>query len=1170
MTNSRFLSRETFWVSSLLAAAVLLFWWRVWIPSPADRMHFTDDIYVKDYPTRLGLYRTLLSGHWPFWDPYQFGGWPGLANCEAGFFYPFNLVLLPFVDAPQTAFLVTEWLVLFHLFLAGLGAYRLGRAIGLTPYGGVMAAVAFTFCGFHCAHKKHTNMIFTLVWLPWLLLQIEHWIRSRASRYLLRFSLLLAMAFFAGHPQSSLYLTLILLARLVYAAFTPPVASSSFSAFFKNCLPGGAAILLALALTFVQWLPTWELIRESQRSSADQFLRSAEFSLPPVELIDIVLPESLRGWSQVEIFYWGIAPLFLALLTAAKSVKIPLERFLIGVAILSVLFSLGEYLFVYDLSYIIIPGIAWVRAPSRCIYFAGLPIALLAGRGIDTLMANPAVLTERKDLDAFRRPVLTFTALFGLLLLLLFLTLDKREGRELIHAIMLLALFSGAFFFLLFRALQNKISPCSAAWLVVFLTWVDLGTHYHTLDLAPGPGGYVADDEVRWLRQSLWNYRTKVFFAGGGNRTEYHGSAQNFRELDGQSPLAPQLNSQLREDTALIIPTKPNLSLLRLCGINTLLTDAGPLPVEWKRETQHLYAVTTPSVRSRLLEDEFWAAPEVSRSLLTVQSFPYNRVALLGNPNLPGATPSLPFGALFLKPFLLVSGSAQSVTPFVHLVVDGQDHFSTLNPQPGYYFAVANPETGAIEETAGFNLMESLKFPDHPAHQRMLDFIRRIPEGKIVFAAVKDNATNVLLPEGLAALQAIGASVDVRGRYQFAHTIVGKKGAPIGSVLEILSPTEALVMQTHRAIYVEGAVAPKPQPRYYTTTDNPGDWYRLFTTISRQQMTPGRFATDAILASATPALGLPVPVTILSAPKKSFQAYADDRASILVGGEEKAKNAVGYNLVVLEPSTGRVVASECFDIGKDFNPATGRVTDASEENTRMRTFIRSVTAGYFVLGAIRDEATNLLQPETVQALRSVGSAIVIDPTVSENRYRLSHTFIGIKGTTYCVEASRKEWDAVVYTRYSGGPYLMPSDISEDTGKTKNMMAPVDPVAEIQVETSPRFPSASPGNIWSVEENGPNDLRISGLAPAAGILFTSEIAYPGWKATVDGVPRSWERVNYYFRGVRVSAGSHEVEFTYSPDSFWNGLWLSFAAVGAAFVWWILARRKPPPVQESVMR
>ena len=119
----------------------------------------------------MGLFRQVLDGRLPMWDPYQFGGWPGLANCEAGLFYPPNWATVPFSNSPMFAFQIAQWLVLLHLFIVGFGTYRYSRYIGLSPLSSCFASFALTFCGFLCAHKKHTNMIFTLAWFPWLLLQ---------------------------------------------------------------------------------------------------------------------------------------------------------------------------------------------------------------------------------------------------------------------------------------------------------------------------------------------------------------------------------------------------------------------------------------------------------------------------------------------------------------------------------------------------------------------------------------------------------------------------------------------------------------------------------------------------------------------------------------------------------------------------------------------------------------------------------------------------------------------------------------------------------------------------------------------------------------------------------------------------------------------------------------
>ncbi len=1166
--------REYAIVVFLLGLAIILFWWRAWIPSPLDRMHFTDDIYVKDYPTRLGLFRILLSGHLPLWDPYQFGGWPGIANCEAGFFYPLNWILIPFVYSPKMAFAVTEWLVLLHFFIAGLGAYRLARYTGLSIYGSGLAAIAFAFCGFHCAHKKHTNMLFTLVWFPWVLLQAERWIQEYKSRYLIRTILILALALFAGHPQSSLYITIILFARLLYAGLSSIQGQSIDRNFvLKRCIPIVFIIVLASSLTAVQWIPSWELIQEGERAAADQFRRSTEFSLPTYELIDIFMPEALRTWSQVEVYYWGIIPLVLALLTVVQGSLDSLQRFLVGTAIISVLLSMGEHIFVYDLSYILVPGVAWVRAPSRWIYFASLPIAITAGKGIDTLLADPAFLRDRESSMVFRRIILMTTAVLGLFLYFIFLVARTDERFDLLRAMILLVMFAGTFLTFIILTQQKKISPAVTAFLAILLTWLDLGTHYRTLDMAPGSGGYEMNQVVQQVHQLPEGTRTKVYLNSGGNRTRFHGSAQNFRELDGQSPLTPRVHLQLRKDSAVDNPAKLNFSLMNLCSVGTIITEATGFPLELNREGEDLVLLDPSPVRTRLLPEIANVNVSEQRKLLTLQSFPFDRVAInsLAEQEFDEAeSTALPTRAVFSKPFLLASTSNEAVEPAAHLIVNGKDHFADLTDvAAGYYIAFADPDTGKIKEAKAFNLMEGfqkssepqkeggpLEEEQYPIHQQMLNFIAAVPAGDVVFVAIKDNATNVLLPKGLAALRSIGSALDVRDNdfYRYAHAVVGKKGAPLGTALEIVSPTEALVLQTNRNIYVQGTAMGPPKPYLEATTKDSNDWFQLFSKLSPSSLPQYRFKREHQKAAGFP---LPYPITVYSVPKKTIYTPIVDQARIFIGGKDISQNNPGYNMAILNPETGEVEANGSFNISSDYDPSRNAVKKIPTENIRMQNFIRSASEGHVVVGAIRDEATSLLQPETVDALRLVGSEITISAT-AEMRYRLSHAFVGIKGASRCVEAFEIEKNAIVYTRYPGGPTL--TDVDRTTQESQ--YPPPEPMEELMQEAKDTswttdFPK---GEVWVVEEKGPNELHISGTSETGGMLFLSEIMYPGWTAWVDGVPAPIHRTNYYFRGIRIPAGAHEIKMVYSPSSFYMGMWISIAAVFIIFIWGVLIKKE----------
>jgi hypothetical protein len=85
-------------------------------------------------------------------------------------------------------------------------------------------------------------------------------------------------------------------------------------------------------------------------------------------------------------------------------------------------------------------------------------------------------------------------------------------------------------------------------------------------------------------------------------------------------------------------------------------------------------------------------------------------------------------------------------------------------------------------------------------------------------------------------------------------------------------------------------------------------------------------------------------------------------------------------------------------------------------------------------------------------------------------------------------------------------------------------------------------------MWSPE-------RIEIQAQGPGLLVLSEIAYPGWRVRVDGVPQPLEIVDGLFRAVRLLPGWHEVVFEYRPLSLWLGLaGFGFGAVYLIMVGW----------------
>jgi len=151
-----------------------------------------------------------------------------------------------------------------------------------------------------------------------------------------------------------------------------------------------------------------------------------------------------------------------------------------------------------------------------------------------------------------------------------------------------------------------------------------------------------------------------------------------------------------------------------------------------------------------------------------------------------------------LSPVSIVVRSAGSeVGDFAHIFVNGVDASPNLR---GYNVVVLNETTGAVQASAAFDTFASAE-----ESARLAQFIAKIPKGRIVAAAVRDEASQSLSEEAVNALHSIGAAEDLRGvkRFRWSHAIIGVKDAASGTALESASE----IMPAQRVVGV-GALEP--------------------------------------------------------------------------------------------------------------------------------------------------------------------------------------------------------------------------------------------------------------------------------------------------------------------------------------------------------------------------
>jgi hypothetical protein len=83
--------------------------------------------------------------------------------------------------------------------------------------------------------------------------------------------------------------------------------------------------------------------------------------------------------------------------------------------------------------------------------------------------------------------------------------------------------------------------------------------------------------------------------------------------------------------------------------------------------------------------------------------------------------------------------------------------------------------------------------------------------------------------------------------------------------------------------------------------------------------------------------------------------------------------------------------------------------------------------------------------------------------------------------------------------------------------------------------------------------GLNEVELVVSTPVSGYLVLSDVYYPGWRATVDGVPVEVLRADYVFRAVLLPPGEHTVRMTFAPWTWRVGLVVSVVTWAGLGIW-----------------
>ncbi len=373
-------------------------------------------LYERDlgfwyYPQVESIVRIVASGSWPLWDPYMAFGVPLLANPSAQILYPPTALHL--LMEPWTFYTVY---VVGHLVFTGAGQYLLARRLGLTGLASLVAASAWTASGPLLSLVNMWHHFAGACWIPWLLFAAERARASLRTRDCLLFAAAIGGQILAGSADMCAIAVLGTLPAVLRPVTASPPEGASTGRWLKRVATAWA---LAASLTAVQWLPSLDLIRGTQRTGLVEAVRT-DWSVHPLGLLQVAAP----------VFTWGVpfatgdarvdqearSPLLYSLYASAgvlgfaawgiAASRRALRWFFVLLLVGVPLVALGRHGPFYGALVALLPPLEIIRFPVKSMLLVPFACSMLAGMGFDAW--------SRAEAAARRRSLMCFGLAAGL------------------------------------------------------------------------------------------------------------------------------------------------------------------------------------------------------------------------------------------------------------------------------------------------------------------------------------------------------------------------------------------------------------------------------------------------------------------------------------------------------------------------------------------------------------------------------------------------------------------------------------------------------------------------------------------------------------------------------------------------------------------------------------
>jgi len=251
------------------------------------------DFSMFGYPLAAHLQASLFAGELPHWNPLNQAGVPFLAQWNTMTLYPpmWLAVMLP-LSWSLSVFCIA------HLYLGGLGMFKLAERFTRDPWAAALAGVAFAGNGLVQNSLMWPNNIAALGWMPWVLLLIEAACRNK-GRVFYAAALVAGMQMLTGGPEVILLTWMLAGGMVLVQAWHHGCRGGELRWRIQRLFGVGALVCLLAA---AQLLPFKDLLLESHRGVG---FADGEWSASPMAWARFFTPLFYAIEAPGRIFYDG-------------------------------------------------------------------------------------------------------------------------------------------------------------------------------------------------------------------------------------------------------------------------------------------------------------------------------------------------------------------------------------------------------------------------------------------------------------------------------------------------------------------------------------------------------------------------------------------------------------------------------------------------------------------------------------------------------------------------------------------------------------------------------------------------------------------------------------------------------------------------------------------------